>query len=138
MTRCAVGEVERGERERPDLAAVAEREQSDDREALLRARREHVDRIADAEPVVTRGLDVHRDLARRRRRTTAAAIDVDEPQRPAVAPADERHAERRRAGAVDRIPVLPDELRVSLDEPARGRDPSTARTSASAESAKRS
>ena len=85
------GQVERRERERPDLAAVAEREHAHDREALLRSGREHVDRVADAEPVVACGLDVHRDLA--------AAAEA----RGSVG-----HRGRRAATARDRVPPMND------------------------------
>ncbi len=115
-------ERERGERHRTDRAAVSEREHADEIEPLLRARRQHVDPIADPEPVLARGLDVHRDLVRGARRAAAAAVDVEEPERPALAASDPRHAERRRGVATDCLPVLPDELRVPLDEATRGRD----------------
>ena len=54
------------------------------------------------EPVVACGLDVHGDLARRRRGAAPPSLEVDEPQRPAIGPADERHAERRHAPGADR------------------------------------
>ena len=113
-------EAETRTRERSDLASVAEREQADDREALLRSGREHVDRITDVKPL-SRRLHVHRDSPGRAPAPTPAAIEVDDKTARGRA-ADERHAERRCGAAIDRIAVFPDELRAALDEPARRGD----------------
>ena len=93
-------EVERGERDRPEVVAVAEAEEADDLELLGRAAQEHPHVVADREPVVS-AVAASIATSSVASRWAAHAV-VDEPERAAVGP---RRAERRRPAAADALAV---------------------------------
>ena len=107
-------QIERAERDAPEVSAVAEAEEADDAELLRGAAQEHSDPVTHREAVLLRGADVHEHLARVPRRT--AHTVVDQAERAVVHPGD---AEGRWPTATDALAVMPDELRVAGDESLR-------------------
>ena len=114
------GEVERGERQRTGVGAVADGEEPDQLVRRARPGGEHVDLVAHVEAGGAGGVDVHRDLAGAGGRSAASPAVVDESQR-ARGPASDEGDTDGRAALVDRVAVAIEELRVSLYEAVGGR-----------------
>jgi hypothetical protein len=103
-------QIERGESRAAEVIGRSEADDADDLEALGRSFEQHGQHVADRDAVVGCGARVDRHLARSHRPASGAHRQHLE-----LLVAGDRHAQRRRPGESDRLAVLADDLRETVD-----------------------